>query len=201
MAAMSSVLLPLPEWLDDRLAAAPLLASAAERMDWVLDLLAEGLQAGCGPFAAAVFERDSGRPVAVAVNRVLGSGLAIAHAELMALTFAQARLKRHDLGAPDLPGHTLVSSSAPCLMCLGAVLWSGVGELVCAAEHEDARALGFDEGPLPANWAQELARRGIGVQRQLRRERAQALLRAYADAGGVIYNGRLGRAERAGDRI
>lgn len=198
MQYMSSVLLTLPDWLDLRLAAQRPLVTSTARMMWVLDLLEQGLSEGCGPFAAAVFERDSGRPVAVGINRVMQSGLAMAHAELMALTFAQARLGLHDLGAPNLPAHTLVSSSAPCLMCLGAVLWSGVRELVCGAAVEDALAIGFDEGPLPPDWPQQLARRGIVVQQDVVRPRAVALLQAYAAKGGPIYNGRQSVAHEEG---
>ncbi|MCK7474293.1 MAG: hypothetical protein MZV49_13640 [Rhodopseudomonas palustris] len=43
-----------------------------------------------------------------------------------------------------------MTSSQPCLMCLGATLWSGVTRLTYGAAAADVTAiLGFDEGPLP----------------------------------------------------
>jgi hypothetical protein len=46
---------------------------------------------------------------------------------------------------------------------------------------------GFDEGPLPADWVGELERRGIAVVRDLQREAACAVLRAYTEQQGPVY--------------
>ena len=45
----------------------------------------------------------------------------------------------------------------------------------------------FDEGPLPADWVGELERRGIAVSRDLHREAACEVLRAYGALGGTFY--------------
>jgi tRNA(Arg) A34 adenosine deaminase TadA len=74
-------------------------------------------------------------------------------------------------------------------MCLGAVPWSGVVRLVCGARDEDARAIGFDEGDKPTDWPDLLRRRGIEVLRDVRRTQAAAVLRAYVEQGGELYNG------------
>ena len=66
--------------------------------------------------------------------------------------------------------------------------WSGVTRLVCGARAADAEAIGFDEGPKPRGWIAALERRGIAVVRDVRRADAVAVLRAYAAAGGAIYN-------------
>jgi len=73
-------------------------------------------------------------------------------------------------------------------MCFGAVPWSGVTRLVCGARDEDARSIGFDEGPKLANWVEALEQRGITVVRDVLREQAANVLREYADTGGTIYN-------------
>ncbi|WP_217995186.1 hypothetical protein [Methylogaea oryzae] len=73
-------------------------------------------------------------------------------------------------------------------MCLGATLWSGVKSLLCGARDEDARAIGFDEGPKPADWADQLRRRGIAVTRDVMRDEACKVLQRYKNQGGTIYN-------------
>jgi tRNA(Arg) A34 adenosine deaminase TadA len=48
------------------------------------------LRAGGGPFAALVVETGTGRLVSAGVNVLLASGLSTTHAEVMALSPAQA---------------------------------------------------------------------------------------------------------------
>mgnify|MGYP000371386637 CR=1 FL=1 len=177
-----------PEFLARANAQAVVLPHAEDRMRFVLDLARENVAADGGPFAAAVFEHDSGRLLAAGANRVVASGYSCAHAEVIALTLAQRRLGHYDLGQAGFPACELVSSAEPCLMCLGAVLWSGVRYLVCAARGEDVSALGFDEGPKPQDWVGELRRRGIEVRTDVLRDEARELLRDYQAAGGLIYN-------------
>jgi tRNA(Arg) A34 adenosine deaminase TadA len=187
-----TVTLALPGWLDTHTQDGELrLAGREERMRWVIGLAERNVaERTGGPFAAAVFERADGRLVAAGVNRVVAARNPVAHAEVLALALACARVGSHDLGAPELPQHELVCTCEPCLMCLGAVLWSGVRSLVCAARGEDAQAIGFDEGPRPPDWVDALQRRGVQVVREVHREDAVALLRAYAARGGEIYNSR-----------
>lgn len=161
---------------------------AESRMRLAIALAAEnGARGTGGPFGAVVFERSSGRVVAVGVNRVEPSGQSHAHAELLALALAQRARDGWDLGASHLPAHELVSSSEPCAMCFGAIPWSGVAALVCGARASDAEAIGFDEGPKPARWAAALERRGIAVVRDVLRGEARAVLAAYSAAGRPLY--------------
>lgn len=180
----------LPDWLLEYAAGCPALATAETRMDYVLDLAELASRRGGGPFAAAVFERSGGRLVAAGVNMVVASGCAMAHAEMLALAMAQRALGSYDLSAPGMPACELVSSAEPCLMCLGAILWSGVHSVVCAASDADVRAIGFDEGPKPDQWAERMRERGLNVVEGVLRERAVAVLQAYRAGGGVIYNSR-----------
>lgn len=190
---MSNALhIELPDFLARANATPTVLAAPEARMRFVLELARDNLAAGGGPFAAAVFEREGGRLLAAGANRVVASRCSSAHAEILALSLAQARQGSHDLGASGLPACELVTSAEPCMMCLGAVLWSGARHLVCAARGEDVVALGFDEGPRPANWIDELQARGISVATDLLRDEACAILRSYHRAGGPIYNARQG---------
>jgi tRNA(Arg) A34 adenosine deaminase TadA len=141
-----------------------------------------------GPFGAAVFEMDTGVLVAPGVNTVIASRCSHAHAEMAAIAIAQQTLGTHDLRERDLPAYELVTSCEPCAMCLGAVVWSGLRGLVCGAREEDARAIGFDEGPRTTNWTRELEARGIVVTRDVNRDQARSVLVRYVLEGGRIYS-------------
>ena len=116
-----------------------------------------------GPFAAGVFERDTGRVVIVGVNRVEPMQCSSAHAEVVTLSLAQKKLGTWNLGEPGKPALQLVVNWLPCAMCLGAVLWSGVRSLAIAGLANDNRLeeiTGFDEGPR-VDMAKELAKRDV----------------------------------------
>ncbi|MCK6446030.1 MAG: nucleoside deaminase [Planctomycetes bacterium] len=177
----------LPAWLRTSARSSPSrIAERARRMAFVLALAERNVreQSG-GPFAAAVFERDTGELVSVGVNVVVASGQSLAHAEVVALALAERSLGTFELGDRDLE---LVTSAEPCVLCLGAVHWSGVRALVIGARDEDVRAIGFDEGPKPADWIAEFARRGVHVERDVEREDACRVLALYVDLGGPLYN-------------
>jgi tRNA(Arg) A34 adenosine deaminase TadA len=144
-----------------------------------------------GPFAAGVFERDSGRVVTIGVNRVLASGCSSAHAEVMALSLAQRELGAWDLGEDGRPAHQLVVNWRPCAMCFGAVLWSGVRSLAIAGSGPELERLtGFDEGPVPREWRRQLGERGIEVVDGVLSDEAIAVFRAFRDSGAPVYNAR-----------
>jgi tRNA(Arg) A34 adenosine deaminase TadA len=140
-----------------------------------------------GPFGAAVFEHCSGRLIAAGVNVVIESRCSHAHAEMIALAAAEQRLRTHDLGLcrPELE---LVTSTEPCAMCFGAIIWSGIRHVLCGATCSDAEQTGFDEGPKPADWRSCLERRGISVTTEQCRAEAGSVLLAYSRSGGPVYN-------------
>jgi tRNA(Arg) A34 adenosine deaminase TadA len=180
--------LHLPSWTSDLLAAAggpwP---TDDEQMGLVLRLASENIRHRTGgPFAAAVFTAD-GQLVSVGVNLVELGRASIAHAEIVAIALAGQATGTFDLSVQG--STTLVASTEPCAMCLGAVPWSGVARLVCGAADADARRIGFEEGHKPDDWVQDLERRGIAVVRDVRRAEAAGVLDTYARSGGTIYNG------------
>lgn len=163
-------------------------ATVEMRMEFVLALAHENVRRDAGgPFAAAVFDCESEALVAPGVNMVVSASCSPAHAEIMAMMVAQQVMGTHDLGAKDLPMLELASSTEPCAMCMGAVPWSGIPRLVCAARGDDAIAIGFDEGSKPEAWQKEFEKRGITVVRDICRDEGVAILREYAERGGVIY--------------
>lgn len=191
MSRFPAMTFQLPDWIDGLIDPERRYPGVDEQMDLVIDLSRRNVELGTGgPFGAAVFEQESGRLVAPGVNLVVPSSSAIAHAEIVAVALAGVATGGFDLGRPDLPRTVLVASTEPCAMCFGAVPWSGVSGLICGARDEDARAVGFDEGPKVADWESALVERGIRVTRDVRRPEARAVLEAYATSGGTIYNGR-----------
>ena len=169
-------------------------AMLSERMQFAIELAGRNVaERTGGPFGAAVFDLESGELVAVGVNVVVASGLAMAHAEVMALSLAQATLGTHNLGAVSARESgtrrlQLVTSAEPCLMCLGAIHWSGVVSVAAAARDADVRAIGFDEGRKPDDWQATLEAVGIETFADCERGDAVAVLRAYAADGGPMYN-------------
>jgi tRNA(Arg) A34 adenosine deaminase TadA len=191
----SGLLLTLPAWLEKIIAGKDLVfPNPEERILWVIGLSRQNVEhASGGPFAAAVFESHSGKLLGAGVNRVEPLHCSPAHAEMLAVAFAQKNLQTWDLGKDAKRPAELVTSSQPCLMCLGATLWSGVTRLTYAATAADVTAiLGFDEGPLPTSWPQELQKRGIMVEAELFRAEAVAVLELYKKKQGTVYNSRKG---------
>lgn len=183
-----AVLWPLPAWLAESAVPDTVAVDRAARMRFVLDLVAGNIaHASGGPFAAAVFDLETGALLGCGVNLVVPTHCSSAHAEIVAISRAQQAVECFDLGA-DGRRCELVTSTEPCAMCLGAIPWSGVRSVVCGATDGDARAAGFDEGDKPEAWPRLLADRGIAVTREVCRDEAADLLLRYADGGGPIYN-------------
>ncbi len=142
-----------------------------------------------GPFGAAIYEKESGRLVAVGMNSVLRLGNCTLHGEMMAFMMAQHLIGSFTLSGPELPEHELFTSCEPCAMCLGATLWSGVRRVVCGAGRDDALRLGFEEGPVFPESYRYLEDRGIEIVRGVLRDEARAVLELYQAKSGTIYNG------------
>lgn len=192
----------LPPWVRDELADVPeVVPELDERMRLVHRLADRNWREGNGgPFAALVAESESGRIVSVGVNVVLGSGVSSGHAEVVALGLAQTRAGSWDLGGAGMPAHELVVNWRPCIQCYGATMWSGVRSLVVAGEGPELEEITtFDEGPLGDDWAEQFERRRIRVVKDVLRDEALGVFRAYreaVDSGGLtVYNARQGAAE------
>ncbi len=182
----------LPEWLDEYLLGrTACIAPIRDRMSFVIEAARLNVSHGTGgPFAAAVFESESGKPVSLGVNLVVSGGLSMLHAEMLAIALAQKKMGSYDLGRRDFPAYELVTSSEPCAMCFGAIPWSGVRKLITGARDSDARRIGFDEGPKMRKWKSELGKRGIATLCDVERETAAQVLLDYSMRGGQIYNSR-----------
>jgi tRNA(adenine34) deaminase len=96
----------------------------------------EALAAGEVPVGAVVVGPE-GEILARAHNRPIGLNDPTAHAEVLALRQAGARL-----GNYRLPGLTLYVTIEPCIMCVGALLLARVRRVVFGAADPKAGACG-----------------------------------------------------------
>jgi tRNA(Arg) A34 adenosine deaminase TadA len=188
--AHPAIHLEYPDWVDAVADWARRYASDEEKMRLAISVSRENVVRGTGgPFGAAIFERDSGRLVAVGMNSVVRFNNCTLHGEMVAFMMAQQRIGSFTLHSPSLPTHELFTSCEPCAMCLGATLWSGVRRVVCGAAREDASRLNFDEGPVFPESYRYLEDRGIAIEHHVLREDARAVLELYRATSGKIYNG------------
>jgi len=186
----NSIHIPLPDWVAHAVDATRCYPTDEDRVALAVHLASENVRhATGGPFGAAVFETGTGRLVGIGVNLVTTHRNCALHAEMVAFMVAQARVGSHTLHVPDGPSHDLATSCAPCAMCLGGVLWSGVRRVLSAATRDDAIALGFDEGPVFPESIRYLEDRDIRFVGGLHRADARAVMERYVAQGGAVYNG------------
>ncbi|HYN82174.1 MAG TPA: nucleoside deaminase [Gemmatimonadaceae bacterium] len=179
-----------PDWVDSIVDWDRTYAGDEDRMRLAIAVSRTNVERGTGgPFGAAIFERQSGRVVAVGMNSVVRYNNCVLHGEIMAFMMANQRVGSFTLSSPGLPPHELHTSCEPCAMCLGATLWSGAQRLVCGATREDASLLNFEEGPVFPESYRYLEERGIEIVRDVLREEARAVLELYRATGGKVYNG------------
>ena len=188
MMLYAQVHLTLPAWVHERVDTAASYVRDEDKVALAIELSRLNVEAQSGgPFGAAVFDPQH-RVVAVGVNRVVPHNTSLAHAENMAYMLAQQRLQSFRINERFDGPVTLATSSQPCCQCYGATVWAGIDRLLIGARAEDVMELTeFDEGPLPADWVGELNRRGIDVIRDIRRDDARAVLKAYGELGGRRY--------------
>ncbi len=180
----------LPSWISDYTKETDTIKDINDRVNFVIEASKQNiLNKTGGPFAAAVFEKDSGKLIALGVNLVTSEGLSTLHAEIVALEIAENKLHTYDLSGDDSIEYEIVSSCEPCAMCFGAIPWSGVKRVITCAKDEDARAIGFEEGDKPKDWRVSYKNRGIEVIDEVKREEAKEVLNFYLENGGEIYNG------------
>jgi len=180
----------LPAWINNYTKEIHTIKDINDRALFVIEASRQNiLNKTGGPFAAAVFEKNSGKLVALGVNLVTSQGLSTLHAEIVALEIAENKLHTYDLSGDSQISYELVSSCEPCAMCFGAIPWSGVKRVITCAKDEDARAIGFEEGDKPKDWRVSFKNRDIEVIDEVKRGEAKAVLDFYLENGGEIYNG------------
>ena len=91
---------------------------------------------GEAPIGAVILDPTTGEVIARAGNSPIGLSDPTAHAEILALRAASAKL-----GNYRLTGLTLVVTLEPCAMCAGAISHARIGRLVFGAFDEKGGAV------------------------------------------------------------
>jgi tRNA(Arg) A34 adenosine deaminase TadA len=177
----------IPSFVEEELDLSTPLSNDEDKMRLTIELAARNVAHGGGPFGALIIDAMTGKVLSVGANWVMRERSSLLHAEIAAIAFGQRALGSHTFA---VGAYELFASSEPCVQCLGATVWSGVKRLVTGATVADAEAIGFDEGPRPADWRAELAARGIETTTGVLALEARRVLVDYAARGGPIYDAR-----------
>ena len=144
-----------------------------------IQLSIENVHSGYGGPFGAVIVRAS-HIIAEGANRVTSTNDPTAHAEILAIRQACAKL-----GVFELADCELYTSCEPCPMCLGAIYWAHIPRTYYANSAEDAAKIGFDDSFIYAELRLPKERRHI-ASTQMMREEAQAAFRAWTEKADKI---------------
>lgn len=89
-----------------------------------------------GPFGSVIVK--DGKIIGRGHNRVVKNQDPTCHGEIEAIHDACK-----NLGTFDLSGCTLYTTSEPCPMCLGAILWANIDRVFQGCNISDAEKIGF----------------------------------------------------------
>ena len=121
----------------------------------VLELAQRGMDTGHGGPFGSVIVKD-GEIVGEAHNEVLSSNDPTAHAELLAVRRASAKLKTFNLS-----GCELYTNGAPCCMCMSSMLWAKIDRAYYALSMHDSSDIGLGDIPFYDELARPLESRQI----------------------------------------
>lgn len=120
-----------------------------------------------GPFGAVIV-RD-GEIVAEGTNQVTSSNDPTAHAEVVAMRQACAKL-----GTFNLEGCEVYTSCEPCPMCLSAIYWARLDRIFYGNTKADAAEIDFDDAFLYLEIPKPIAERTIPTEQMLHGESIKA---------------------------
>jgi guanine deaminase len=145
-------------------------------MHRVLELSRRGMTNGHGGPFGCVIVKDR-EIVGEAHNEVLSSNDPTAHAELLAVRRASAKLKTFNLG-----GCELYTNGAPCCMCMSSMLWGRIDRAYYVLSMDDSRAVGLGDEPFYEELARPLNQRKIipMIQHTELRDEAWAVYELWA---------------------
>lgn len=117
-----------------------------EFIEQAIRLAEQNIREGGRPFGA-ILVKDS-QIVATGVNEMHLRPDPTAHAELLAIKAASAKLS-----LPDLSGTTMYASGQPCPMCMAAMRLAGVDTVIFAYSNEDGERFGLSTAEIQAELA------------------------------------------------
>jgi tRNA(Arg) A34 adenosine deaminase TadA len=137
-----------------------------------IELAMENVGSGRGgPFGAVVVKDD--QIIAEAANFVTSTNDPTAHAEIVVIRKACAKLGRFELRDCEI-----YSSCEPCPMCLGAIYWARPARVYYGSTSADAAKAGFDDSLIYKEIPRPHSERKIPML-QLMGEESLAAFRAW----------------------
>lgn len=151
--------------------------AANEQIDFFMDeaikLAGQGMTRGDGgPFGAVIVR--NGEIIGRGWNRVLRTNDPTAHAEIVAIRDACARLASYWLVDCEI-----YVNCEPCPMCLAAIYWARLRAVHYAAGRADAAAIGFADEHIYEDIGRPLAERSLEIHGGRKRGQAVAIMRQW----------------------
>ena len=138
---------------------------------------------GSGPFVAAIYD-NQGNLLIKTSNSVVNETCSHNHAEMNAIKEVEKIYGTYDLSKYNL---SLYITAEPCMMCIGAIMWSGIKEVFYGIPSKTVEQItGFDEGFKP-DWIEEFKKRGITVYGNIVPELGEQAMREYVENGNKVY--------------
>ncbi|MFO1091278.1 MAG: nucleoside deaminase [Hyphomicrobiales bacterium] len=113
--------------------------NGSDIMRRVLQLARTGMDREFGyPYGCVIVK--NGEVVGEAHNEVLATHDPTAHAELLAIRRASAKLQTHDLS-----GCELYTNATPCCMCMSSMLWANISRAYYILPEQESVSIGFGD--------------------------------------------------------
>ena len=110
-----------------------------------------------GPFGAVIVK--DGKVIGKGHNQVTQTCDPSAHAEIMAIRDACKNIRQY-----QLDDCIIYASCEPCPMCMSAIYWARIPQLIYAATSTDAAQAGFDDQFIYDELAKPYAQRSILIE-------------------------------------
>lgn len=110
-----------------------------------------------GPFGAIIVKNN--KIIGEGYNQVTKNCDPSAHAEIIAIREACKNINDYQLN-----DCTIYSSCEPCPMCMSAIYWAHIPELVYAATANDAAKAGFDDQFIYDELAKPASQKSISIK-------------------------------------
>ena len=155
--------------------------AGSDYMRHAIRLAEETMRAGRGgPFGAVIVA--DGQVIAEGYNKVTSDNDPTAHAEVVAIREACAKL-----GTFSLQGSEIFTSCEPCPMCLAAIYWARLDRVWYGNTRGDAALIGFDDDHIYREIPLPIEDRAIPMARLLPDEAAEAFREWDAMPDKVTY--------------
>jgi len=138
-------------------------------MKRVIELSRKGMLGGFGGPFGSVIVKD-GNIVGEGHNEVLATNDPTAHAEVVAIRRASAKLKSFDLS-----GCEIYINGTPCCMCMSSMLWARIDRAYYILTERDSEAIGLGDRHFYEEVSRPLADRRIIAMNQFPELREEAL--------------------------